>query len=467
MLVLHSSSVCDICTDAYVSDDPDKVPHAVPCGHIFCKNCIGAFRSPNCPICRSRLIPDRVVKLHVDRIAESDKPDQSQQLDNERLILEVIHDQQQTTFDHERETSDYQLQIVFERETAQAIEAELLGKCKVLEDKIGELEAMVEGMRRKVLLERALKEQLAQIIQDSQQQMAFEKETAQAVEAVLIKKSKNLQDEVAVYEAMVEQLLTELRLSKDSDHRRNVQHPSDKRGGSSFVALLAGKTPCVAQAASSSLTRPTKNLMPSNDGEQDHFLPGTEEGKPKMFNPQTNSLADFQQNNGSEPNPGIGSTQQYQMNPQLPFFWTHQQPQTGSSQQPQQTGFLAQHPPGKSRRQFSGKNPFLQYMSPHVGDQQRISPRRNPFLQHISLHAGDQQRMPQQQTLGANLFLQQMSPYAGNPVMGWTLLTSGDAPSPAVPSTFRPTQVPGLQSRIIMESPTSAGDQSGAYDLRV
>jgi hypothetical protein len=74
------------------------------------------------------------VKLHVDRIAESDKPDQSQQLDNERLILEVIHDQQQTTFDHERETSDYQLQIVFERETAQAIEAELLGKCKVLEE---------------------------------------------------------------------------------------------------------------------------------------------------------------------------------------------------------------------------------------------------------------------------------------------------------------------------------------------
>jgi hypothetical protein len=64
--------------------------------------------------------------------------------------------------------------------------------------KIGELEAMVEGMRRKVLLERALKEQLAQIIQDSQQQMAFEKETAQAVEAVLIKKSKNLQEYVQI-----------------------------------------------------------------------------------------------------------------------------------------------------------------------------------------------------------------------------------------------------------------------------
>lgn len=149
MLVLHSSSVCDICTDVYVSDVPDKVPHAVPCGHIFCKkcailivfnlprtltvsSCIGAFRSPNCPICRSRLNPDRIVKLHVDRIAESDEPDQSQHLGNEGLSLEAIHDQQlQIMF--ERETSDHQLQIVFERETAQAIEAELSGKCKLLE----------------------------------------------------------------------------------------------------------------------------------------------------------------------------------------------------------------------------------------------------------------------------------------------------------------------------------------------
>jgi nitrate reductase cytochrome c-type subunit len=64
--------------------------------------------------------------------------------------------------------------------------------------KIGELEAVIEGMRRKVLLERALKEQLAQRIYDSQQEMAFEKETAQAVEAVLIKKSKNLQEYVEI-----------------------------------------------------------------------------------------------------------------------------------------------------------------------------------------------------------------------------------------------------------------------------
>lgn len=175
------------------------------------------------------------------------------------------------------------------------------------------------------------------------------------------------------------------------------------------------------------------------------------------------------------------------MNPQLPFFWTLQQTQTGFSQQPQQTGFIAQHPPGKSQRQFSARNPFLQYMSPHAGDQQRISqplsPRGNPFLQPMSLHAGDQQRMPQRQSLGGSLFLQQMSPPAGyqgiippylqQPAMGSTLSNTGTppaylgSPSPAGPSTFRPTQVPGSQPRIVMESPTSAGDQNGAYDFRV
>src|ERR1700761_7927959 len=101
---------------------------------LTASSCIGAFQSPNCPICRSRLNPVRVVKLHVDRVAESDELDQSQQLGDEGLSLEAIHEQQlQIRFDHEMETSDYQLQIVFERETAQAIEAELSGKCRLLE----------------------------------------------------------------------------------------------------------------------------------------------------------------------------------------------------------------------------------------------------------------------------------------------------------------------------------------------
>jgi len=104
-----------VCAILIVSNFPRK---------LTISSCIGAFRSPNCPNCRSRLNPDRVVKLHVDRVAESDEPD--------RLSLEAIHDQQLHIM-FERETSDLQLQIVFERETAQAIEAELSGKCKRLE----------------------------------------------------------------------------------------------------------------------------------------------------------------------------------------------------------------------------------------------------------------------------------------------------------------------------------------------
>jgi hypothetical protein len=65
------------------------------------------------------------VKLHIDRIAASNEADQPQQatsartLDDEELIFEKILDQQ--------------LQIVFERETSQAIEAELTEKCDALE----------------------------------------------------------------------------------------------------------------------------------------------------------------------------------------------------------------------------------------------------------------------------------------------------------------------------------------------
>lgn len=84
-------------------------------------SCIGAFEPPNCPNCRSPLDPDRAVKLHVDGIAESNDRQATpvRTLDDEELILEKIQDQQ--------------LQIVFERETSQAIEAELTDKCNALE----------------------------------------------------------------------------------------------------------------------------------------------------------------------------------------------------------------------------------------------------------------------------------------------------------------------------------------------
>jgi hypothetical protein len=87
-LVLHESSSCDVCLDGYSWLTPDDTPHAIPCGHIFCRSCVTTAApcvpalndSPsclvnvepsNCPLCRKAFNRERIKKLHVDR-AESD-----------------------------------------------------------------------------------------------------------------------------------------------------------------------------------------------------------------------------------------------------------------------------------------------------------------------------------------------------------------------------------------------------------
>ena len=40
MLVVHPSSQCDVCLDAYTWSTPAKSPHAIQCGHIFCYECV-------------------------------------------------------------------------------------------------------------------------------------------------------------------------------------------------------------------------------------------------------------------------------------------------------------------------------------------------------------------------------------------------------------------------------------------
>lgn len=40
MLVVHPSSQCDVCLDAYNWSTPAKAPHAIQCGHIFCYECV-------------------------------------------------------------------------------------------------------------------------------------------------------------------------------------------------------------------------------------------------------------------------------------------------------------------------------------------------------------------------------------------------------------------------------------------
>ena len=46
MLVLHPSSRCDVCMDAYTFQTIAETPHAIPCGHIFCRPCVCRCSSP-------------------------------------------------------------------------------------------------------------------------------------------------------------------------------------------------------------------------------------------------------------------------------------------------------------------------------------------------------------------------------------------------------------------------------------
>ncbi|KAF7339805.1 RING-type domain-containing protein [Mycena venus] len=67
-LVLHESSSCDVCLDGYssASSGEARVPHAIPCGHIFCRTCLLSVEPTNCPLCRKAFNRERIKKLHVE-----------------------------------------------------------------------------------------------------------------------------------------------------------------------------------------------------------------------------------------------------------------------------------------------------------------------------------------------------------------------------------------------------------------
>ncbi|KAM6495031.1 hypothetical protein JOM56_009654 [Amanita muscaria] len=72
MLVLHPRSCCDVCLEPYSQHSIARSPHALPCGHVFCKQCLDSIRPPNCPLCRGHFMPDRLKKLFVDEPRDAD-----------------------------------------------------------------------------------------------------------------------------------------------------------------------------------------------------------------------------------------------------------------------------------------------------------------------------------------------------------------------------------------------------------
>ncbi|KAH9849377.1 hypothetical protein C2E23DRAFT_762103 [Lenzites betulinus] len=68
MLLVHPSSQCDVCLDPYTWATPEKSPHAIQCGHIFCLDCLRSVNRAKCPLCRKAFNPERIKKLHVDKV---------------------------------------------------------------------------------------------------------------------------------------------------------------------------------------------------------------------------------------------------------------------------------------------------------------------------------------------------------------------------------------------------------------
>ncbi|KAH6909833.1 hypothetical protein BKA70DRAFT_1051921, partial [Coprinopsis sp. MPI-PUGE-AT-0042] len=92
MFVLHSSSYCDVCLEGF-SGSGDAAPHAIPCGHVFCKTCLEAVIPPRCPLCRKQYDPARLKKLHVDRPEGSEDPKETEFLQRIALLFDAPPDQ--------------------------------------------------------------------------------------------------------------------------------------------------------------------------------------------------------------------------------------------------------------------------------------------------------------------------------------------------------------------------------------
>ncbi|KAF8127529.1 hypothetical protein EV363DRAFT_1079193, partial [Boletus edulis] len=73
MLTVCPDLTCDICLECYT--EAAGMPHAIPCGHIFCRGCLNrmylesqedSLIAPRCPICHREFSLSDIHQLHVD-----------------------------------------------------------------------------------------------------------------------------------------------------------------------------------------------------------------------------------------------------------------------------------------------------------------------------------------------------------------------------------------------------------------
>ncbi|KAK7454030.1 hypothetical protein VKT23_011541 [Stygiomarasmius scandens] len=90
MLVVDTSSSCDICLDPYNWKDPERVPHLISCGHIFCRRCLHRVVPMKCPLCRkmfsfsdiSRLLAEPMSEMRVE--PEETPVERQEEIDKKR-----------------------------------------------------------------------------------------------------------------------------------------------------------------------------------------------------------------------------------------------------------------------------------------------------------------------------------------------------------------------------------------------
>ncbi|KAF7310756.1 RING-type domain-containing protein [Mycena chlorophos] len=63
-VILHASSTCDVCLESFLSLEGEVF--AIPCGHLFCLNCLQNIRPPTCPMCRRSFAHERAKRIYIE-----------------------------------------------------------------------------------------------------------------------------------------------------------------------------------------------------------------------------------------------------------------------------------------------------------------------------------------------------------------------------------------------------------------
>ncbi|KAG8704669.1 hypothetical protein FRC09_003401 [Ceratobasidium sp. 395] len=85
MLVLQECSIC------YFDFSSERSPHCIPCGHVFCRECLvtALDHSERCPICRDPCLPEEIRKVVCSEDAPSTPPQESE---DEKQMWKAIVD---------------------------------------------------------------------------------------------------------------------------------------------------------------------------------------------------------------------------------------------------------------------------------------------------------------------------------------------------------------------------------------